>query len=163
MIINSVFFFQPPPASRQLSQSSVFEKDILSQHPNYQHQQQQHQQQQQQQQFPSKEEQHHLQRSLSTNNNVKVPPLSAPAAPVQTPPSSPHPPAQSKRLLQEILARPGPRPMIAVPPKGGYWVDGTDHEDLKDHRGRPVVPPPTWRAKIETDDTANMSKEISKA
>ncbi|CAG9824723.1 unnamed protein product [Phaedon cochleariae] len=50
--------------------------------------------------------------------------------------------------------------MIAVPPKGGYWVDGTDHEDLKDHRGRPVVPPPTWRAKIETDDTAKCYRRF---
>nr|CAH7742071.1 unnamed protein product [Callosobruchus chinensis] len=50
--------------------------------------------------------------------------------------------------------------MIAVPHKGGYWVDGTDHEEQMDHRGLPIIPHPTWRAKIETDDTAKCYRRF---
>ncbi|XP_018564777.1 rap1 GTPase-activating protein 1 isoform X2 [Anoplophora glabripennis] len=94
---------------------------------------------------------------LSTNNNIKISPIPTPS--LQTPPASPQQPNQSKRLLQEILSRPGPYPMIAVPQKG-YWVDGTDHEEQFDHRGMPVVPHPSWRAKIETDDTAKCYRRF---
>lgn len=94
---------------------------------------------------------------LSTNNNVKISPIPTPS--LQTPPSSPQQPTQSKRLLQELLSRPGPYPMIAVPPKG-YWIDGTDHDEQYDHRGVPVIPHPTWRAKIETDDTAKCYRRF---
>ncbi|XP_057662198.1 rap1 GTPase-activating protein 1 isoform X2 [Diorhabda carinulata] len=94
---------------------------------------------------------------LSTNNNIKISPIPTPA--LQTPPASPQQPTHSKRLLQEVLSRPGPYPMIAIPSKG-YWVDGTDHEELFDHRGMPVVPHPNWRAKIETDDTAKCYRRF---
>lgn len=102
-------------------------------------------------------ERDHKDDRLSTNNNIKISPIPTPS--LQTPPSSPQQPTQSKRLLQEILSRPGPYPMIAVPPKG-YWVDGTDHEEQYDHRGLPVIPHPTWRAKIETDDTAKCYRRF---
>lgn len=94
---------------------------------------------------------------LSTNNNIKISPIPTPS--LQTPPSSPQQPTHSKRLLQEILSRPGPYPMIAVPQKG-YWVDGSDHDEQFDHRGLPVIPHPTWRAKIETDDTAKCYRRF---
>lgn len=94
---------------------------------------------------------------LSTNNNIKISPIPTPS--LQTPPASPQQPNQSKRLLQEILSRTGPYPMIAVPQKG-YWVDGTDHEEQFDHRGLPIVPHPSWRAKIETDDTAKCYRRF---
>lgn len=101
---------------------------------------------------------------LSTNNNVKIPPLqaSSPTATqnATTPPASPQQPPQSRRLLQEILSRSsGPYPMIAVPQKG-YWIDGTDHDQQYDHRGLPIVPPVTWKAKIETDDTAKCYRRF---
>ncbi|XP_074039238.1 rap1 GTPase-activating protein 1 isoform X3 [Leptinotarsa decemlineata] len=118
------YFNQPPPASRQQSQTS--EKDMKDER-------------------------------LSTNNNVKVSPIPTPS--LQTPPSSPQQPTQSKRLLQEVLSRPGPYPMIVIPPKG-YWVDGLDHEEHFDHRGMPIVPHPTWRAKFETDDTAKCYRRF---
>ncbi|CAG9864973.1 unnamed protein product [Phyllotreta striolata] len=94
---------------------------------------------------------------LYANNNIKISPIATPAG--QTPPSSPHQPTQSQRLLQEVLSRPGPYPMIAVPPKG-YWVDGSDHDERFDHRGSPIVPHPNWRAKIETDDTAKCYRRF---
>ncbi|KYB25969.1 rap1 GTPase-activating protein 1 isoform X3 [Tribolium castaneum] len=87
---------------------------------------------------------------LSTNNNVKI---------CTTPPSSPQQATQSRRLLQETLSRPPPYPMIAVPEKG-YWVDGTDHEVSFDHRGVPILPHQTWRAKIETDDTGKCYRRF---
>lgn len=50
--------------------------------------------------------------------------------------------------------------MIAIPPKG-YWIDGTDHDEVQfDHRGVPVTPHGTWRAKFETDDTAKCYRRF---
>ncbi|XP_030745428.1 rap1 GTPase-activating protein 1 isoform X2 [Sitophilus oryzae] len=94
------------------------------------------------------------------NNNVKISPAGSPYPLVgSTPPLSPQQPPQARRLLQETLAKPGPYPMIAGPPKG-YWVDGTDHEEQFDHRGLPIIPHQTWRAKIETDDTAKYYRRF---
>lgn len=44
--------------------------------------------------------------------------------------------------------------MIVAPTKGGYWIDGTEHECEYDSRGQPVLSCGTWRAKFETDETA---------
>ncbi|KAG5885331.1 hypothetical protein JTB14_020812 [Gonioctena quinquepunctata] len=95
---------------------------------------------------------------LSTNNNIKISPIPTPA--VQTPPASPQQPTQSKRLLEKVLSSPGPYPMIVIPDNGGYWVDGTDHVEHFDRRDSPIVPQPTWRAKIETDDTAKCYRRF---
>lgn len=93
---------------------------------------------------------------LSTNNNIKVSPISC--AP-STPPASPQQATQSRRLLQETLAGSTPYPMIATPDKG-YWVDGTDHDISFDHRGVPILPHQTWRSKIETDDTGKCYRRF---
>ncbi|XP_066248209.1 rap1 GTPase-activating protein 1 isoform X4 [Euwallacea similis] len=94
------------------------------------------------------------------NNNIKISPAGSPH-PLSgtTPPLSPQQPPQARRILQEELSRPGPYAMIPGPPKG-YWVDGTDHEDQFDHRGVPVIPHQSWRAKIETDDTAKCYRRF---
>ncbi|KAK9737448.1 Rap/ran-GAP [Popillia japonica] len=90
-----------------------------------------------------------------SNNNIKISPT-----PLQpTPPASPQQATASRRLLQDILSRPGPYPMIAIPPQG-YWVDGTDHDCEYDHRGIPILPHGTWRAKFETDDTAKCYRRF---
>ncbi|XP_019881335.1 rap1 GTPase-activating protein 1 isoform X3 [Aethina tumida] len=109
---------------------------------------------------------------LSTNNNIKISPVTPPAQ--NTPPASPHQPPESRRLLQETLSKPGPYPMICVPHDDGpaeakeslgggkgkrYWVDGTNHEVEYDHRGLPVVIH-QWRAKIESDDTAKCYRRF---
>lgn len=106
---------------------------------------------------------------LSTNNNIKISPIQTTTTTTTpniiqnngTPPASPQQPPQSRRLLQEILNRnDGPYPMIAIPSKG-YWVDGTDHDEVQfDHRGVPVTPHGTWRAKFETDDTAKCYRRF---
>ncbi|KAF5270742.1 hypothetical protein FQA39_LY01480 [Lamprigera yunnana] len=92
-----------------------------------------------------------------SNNNIKISPVATPSQP--TPPASPQQAIASKRLLQETLARSAPYPMIVIPDKG-YWVDGTDHECHYDHRGQPFIPHGTWRAKIETDDTAKCYRRF---
>lgn len=92
-----------------------------------------------------------------SNNNIKISPIPTPGQ--TTPPSSPMQATASRRLLQETLNRPGPHPMIVIPDKG-YWVDGTDHECQFDHRGLPILPHGTWRAKFETDDTAKCYRRF---
>ncbi|XP_060521580.1 rap1 GTPase-activating protein 1 isoform X2 [Cylas formicarius] len=128
-------FNQPPPTQRQFSSSALLDKN--------QHQQE-----------PKDD------LRLSYNNNIKISPTINTQPPGgATPPSSPQQPAQSRRLLQETLGRGSPYPMIAGPPKG-YWVDGTDHDEQFDHRGVPVVPHQSWRAKIETDDTGKCYRRF---
>ncbi|KAK9885267.1 hypothetical protein WA026_010765 [Henosepilachna vigintioctopunctata] len=95
---------------------------------------------------------------LLMNNNLK--PMSPnPSTTSQTPPSSPLQATQSKRLLQDTLSKPKPYPMIVVPEKG-YWVDDTEHNLQYDHRRNPVMPNTSWRAKIETDDTAKCYRRF---
>lgn len=67
---------------------------------------------------------------------------------------------QCRRLLQETLSRPGQLPLIVAAENGGYWVDGTDHECSFDLRGAVILPHGTWRAKIETDDTAKCYRRF---
>lgn len=92
-----------------------------------------------------------------SNNNIKISPICTPSQP--TPPASPQQATASKRLLQEALTRTAPYPMIVIPEKG-YWIDGTDHDCHYDHRGQPFVTHGTWRAKIETDDTAKCYRRF---
>nr|CAD7425502.1 unnamed protein product [Timema monikensis] len=79
--------------------------------------------------------------------------------------SSSSPPAPSttntsRRLLEEVLQRPAPYPMIVLPPGGGYWLDGQDHDCPFDPRGQPILPHNAWRSKIETDDTAKCYRRF---
>ncbi|XP_030384658.1 rap1 GTPase-activating protein 1 isoform X2 [Scaptodrosophila lebanonensis] len=66
----------------------------------------------------------------------------------------------SQRLLEEVLAKPAPYPMIVRPMHGGYWMDGTEHECSYDARGNPVLSQTTWMAKFETDDTAKCYRRF---
>lgn len=66
----------------------------------------------------------------------------------------------SQRLLEETLQKSAPYPMIVLPPGGGYWVDGQDHECPFDTRGNPILPHATWRAKFEMDDTAKCYRRF---
>lgn len=63
-------------------------------------------------------------------------------------------------MLEDVLAKAGPYPMIVLPITGGYWVDGTDHECAFDSRGNPVLPNSAWRGKFETDDTAKCYRRF---
>ncbi|XP_023715903.1 rap1 GTPase-activating protein 1 isoform X4 [Cryptotermes secundus] len=72
-----------------------------------------------------------------------------------TPPSG-----GSQRLLEETLQKSAPYPMILLPPGGGYWLDGQDHECPFDPRGNPILPHTTWHAKFETDDTAKCYRRF---
>uniref|UniRef100_A0A182MTD9 Rap-GAP domain-containing protein n=1 Tax=Anopheles culicifacies TaxID=139723 RepID=A0A182MTD9_9DIPT len=64
------------------------------------------------------------------------------------------PPVQ--RLLEDVLSKPAPHPMIVVPNSGGYWVDGTDHDASYE-----VPAHTTWRVgKIESDDTAKCYRRF---
>lgn len=66
----------------------------------------------------------------------------------------------SQRLLEETLQKSAPYPMIVLPPGGGYWLDGQDHDCPFDTRGNPILPNSTWRAKFETDDTAKCYRRF---
>ncbi|KAJ9597843.1 hypothetical protein L9F63_011338, partial [Diploptera punctata] len=66
----------------------------------------------------------------------------------------------SQKHLEEALQKPGPYPMIVLPPGGGYWVDGQEHDCPFDSRGNPVLPQNNWRAKFETDDTAKCYRRF---
>lgn len=94
---------------------------------------------------------------LQNNNNTKIT--------QPTPPASPQQATASRRLLQDTLARGSPYPLIVTPVTNspddrGYWIDGTDHDCSMDHRGNPILPHATWRAKIETDDTAKCYRRF---
>ncbi|XP_076320303.1 rap1 GTPase-activating protein 1-like isoform X3 [Tachypleus tridentatus] len=63
-------------------------------------------------------------------------------------------------LLNEFLRHPQPYPMIVIPPSGGYWVDGTNHEYQLDLEGNSVTPEYTWSPQLELDDTPNIYRKI---
>ncbi|XP_073821127.1 rap GTPase activating protein 1 isoform X3 [Musca autumnalis] len=65
----------------------------------------------------------------------------------------------SQRLLEEVISKGAPYPMIVLP-ANGYWVDGTEHECTYDSRGQPMLPQTTWMAKFETDDTAKCYRRF---
>ncbi|XP_069682783.1 rap1 GTPase-activating protein 1 isoform X2 [Periplaneta americana] len=79
----------------------------------------------------------------------------APTAVSTTPPCG-----GSQRLLEETLQKAAPYPMIVLPPGGGYWLDGQDHDCPFDTRGNPILPHTSWRAKFETDDTAKCYRRF---
>lgn len=66
----------------------------------------------------------------------------------------------SQRLLEDVLQKPAPYPMIVLPSTGGYWVDGTDHTCTFDARGNPILQHSAWRGKFETDDTAKCYRRF---
>ena len=56
--------------------------------------------------------------------------------------------------LLQMLKKPGPYPMIALPPGGGYWVDGVEHNCQLDTEGNPVLSDITGKPMLEMDETA---------
>lgn len=87
-----------------------------------------------------------------SNNNIKISPMPTPCQPI--PPASPQQATASRHLLQNILSKVGPYPMIAIPDKG-YWVDGSDHDSQFDQRTQV-----SCRPKFETDDTAKCYRRF---
>ncbi|XP_035705517.1 rap1 GTPase-activating protein 1 isoform X3 [Folsomia candida] len=65
-------------------------------------------------------------------------------------------PPPSKELLEEVLSRPGPYPMVVLPRRGGYWVEGAGSESppefssLSNNCNTGTMPKP----KIDQDETA---------
>lgn len=66
----------------------------------------------------------------------------------------------SQRLLEEILSKKAPYPMIVIPGNDGYWIDGTEHECVYDLHGNPIFPQITTISKFETDDTAKCYRRF---
>uniref|UniRef100_T1JHZ5 Rap-GAP domain-containing protein n=1 Tax=Strigamia maritima TaxID=126957 RepID=T1JHZ5_STRMM len=67
---------------------------------------------------------------------------------------------KSCETIEEILKKPGPFPMIILPSKGGYWVDGLEHDCPFDSQGNPIVPQHNWKAKFEIDETAKCYRRF---
>lgn len=63
-------------------------------------------------------------------------------------------------LSFQILKKSGPYPMIILPPNGGYWVDGMDHDCSFDNQGNPILPQPNWKCKFETGETAKCYRRF---
>ncbi|XP_050665713.1 rap1 GTPase-activating protein 1-like isoform X2 [Leptidea sinapis] len=69
----------------------------------------------------------------------------------------------SRRLLEDILAKPGTPPTLVLPPSGGYWADGLDDHPDEDGepRGQPGTPRQcSRRHNIDTDDTAKYYRRF---
>nr|XP_042895424.1 rap1 GTPase-activating protein 1 isoform X2 [Parasteatoda tepidariorum] len=76
---------------------------------------------------------------------------------------SPGPQLKMKRendLLEEILKKSGPYPLIVLPPGGGYWIDGIHHSHALDTQGRPILPKHEFLLKIERDETAQLFRKF---
>lgn len=58
--------------------------------------------------------------------------------------------------LEQILKKPGPYPLIVMPPGGGYWIDGVYHTCPVDANGKAVIPKFELVTKIERDETAQL-------
>ncbi|XP_076365269.1 rap1 GTPase-activating protein 1-like isoform X3 [Tachypleus tridentatus] len=67
---------------------------------------------------------------------------------------------KDQNLLKEVLHQLQPYPMIVIPPSGGYWVDGTDHEYRLDLEGNSDVPEYTSLIQLELDDTPTLYRKI---
>ncbi|CAG0882913.1 unnamed protein product [Cyprideis torosa] len=63
-----------------------------------------------------------------------------------------------REVLDEVLSRPGPYPMIVAPPQGGYWIDGCDHDTPFDARGHPVIPSPVEKPKFDTVEREQVAR-----
>ncbi|XP_050414860.1 rap1 GTPase-activating protein 1 isoform X3 [Patella vulgata] len=62
---------------------------------------------------------------------------------------------EEKTLIQEILKKPGPYPMVVIPEGVGYWVDGADHQLPVNSDGSPVLQKyDPKQITIETDETS---------
>lgn len=59
----------------------------------------------------------------------------------------------SQALLEDTLRGPTPYPMVVLPVGGGYWLDCQEKPDST------CPSSPTWRPKIETDDTAKCYRK----
>lgn len=68
--------------------------------------------------------------------------------------------ASGYETIEEILKKPGPYPMIIVPARGGYWVDGVEHDCPFDNQGKPIVPQHDCNCKFETDETAKCYRRF---
>lgn len=70
-------------------------------------------------------------------------------------------PPPSQRVLEDILMRPGPYPMI-VAHNGGYWIDGTTGNAVTSDEETPGTPTAAqqWRGRFETDDVAKCYRRF---
>jgi len=72
-----------------------------------------------------------------------------------TPPAS-HP---SRDLLQEILRKPGPYPMVVLPSSGGYWCDDGSDTAASGRHGA-VDAGAASQCKLELDETARCYRRF---
>ncbi|GFU20600.1 rap1 GTPase-activating protein 1 [Nephila pilipes] len=63
-------------------------------------------------------------------------------------------------FLKEMLTGSGPYPLIALPPSGGYWIDGINHNYPTDSQGNPILPHYDFVPKIERDETAQLYRKF---
>ncbi|CAG0895857.1 unnamed protein product [Cyprideis torosa] len=81
----------------------------------------------------------------------------------KSPPSYSSPERKSPQdVLEEVLARPGPYPMVVLPPQGGYWVDGCDHDTSFDPHGNPIIPHSMEKPKFETIERDEVARAYRK-
>ncbi|KAG8187108.1 hypothetical protein JTE90_004854 [Oedothorax gibbosus] len=76
---------------------------------------------------------------------------------------SPGPQPKMKKendFLEEMLKRPGPYPLVVLPPGGGYWIDGIHHSYPSDSLGNPILPKYEFVPKIERDETAQLYRKF---
>ncbi|XP_064611477.1 rap1 GTPase-activating protein 1-like isoform X3 [Liolophura sinensis] len=79
---------------------------------------------------------------------------------IPTTPKSSNKPKTNQELVEEVLKKPGPYPMIVLPPGGGYWQDGSEHECQLDSDGNPIIPQTSpSKVKLETDETAQCYRK----
>ncbi|XP_032776346.2 rap1 GTPase-activating protein 1 isoform X3 [Daphnia magna] len=72
------------------------------------------------------------------------------AAAISTPPAHP-----SRDILEEVLSKPGPYPMVVLPRSGGYWCD-----DGSDTAAAPADSSQTASCKLELDETARCYRRF---
>ncbi|GFY79026.1 rap1 GTPase-activating protein 1 [Trichonephila inaurata madagascariensis] len=63
-------------------------------------------------------------------------------------------------FLKDMLTGSGPYPLIALPPGGGYWIDGIHHNYPTDSQGNPILPHYDFVPKIERDETAQLYRKF---
>ncbi|XP_055949538.1 rap1 GTPase-activating protein 1-like isoform X3 [Argiope bruennichi] len=63
-------------------------------------------------------------------------------------------------FLKEMLNNPGPYPLVALPPGGGYWIDGIHHNYPTDSQGNPILPHYDFIPKIERDESAQLYRKF---
>lgn len=65
-----------------------------------------------------------------------------------------------KLPLLQMLKKPGPYPLVVLPPGGGYWIDGIHHGYPSDSLGNPILPKYEFVPKIERDETAQLYRKF---